>query len=50
VEENLKLEEAYSPLQPGEIVRLGAPPAPRMDAYLKSRLGKFKLQLEVGGS
>ncbi|PRW59174.1 calcium homeostasis endoplasmic reticulum isoform A [Chlorella sorokiniana] len=45
VEESLKTDKPYSPLSIFDIEQTGVPPAPKMDAYLKSRVAKFQAQL-----
>lgn len=43
--EKSKWSEAYAPIDPMEIDKAGLPPPPEKDAYLKSRIEKFLLEV-----
>jgi hypothetical protein len=43
--EKSKYAEAYAAIEPIEIDKAGLPPPPEKDAYLKSRLDKFMLEV-----
>jgi hypothetical protein len=40
-----KFSDAYAPIEPADIDKAGLPPPPEKDAYLKSRLDKFLLEV-----
>jgi hypothetical protein len=43
--EKSKYSEPYAAIEPAEIDRAGLPPPPEKDAYLKSRMEKFLLEV-----
>eukprot|EP00879_Flechtneria_rotunda_P010893 GHRR01011384.1.p1 GENE.GHRR01011384.1~~GHRR01011384.1.p1 ORF type:complete len:181 (-),score=40.21 GHRR01011384.1:909-1451(-) len=45
VRDKSKYSEPYAPIEPKEIDKAGLPPPPEKDAYLKSRLDKFMLEV-----
>ena len=47
VADNLKTEEAYHPLNRADVDAAGLPDLPQADAYLSSRLDRFRAELLV---
>lgn len=45
VRDKSKYSEPYAPMDPLEIDRAGLPPPPEKDAYLKTRVDKFLLEV-----
>lgn len=43
--EKSKYSEPYAAIEPAEIDRAGLPPPPEKDAYLKTRLDKFMVEV-----
>lgn len=45
VRDKSKYSEPYAPMDPLEIENAGLPPPPEKDAYLKSRINKFMMDV-----
>jgi hypothetical protein len=49
VRDKSKWSDAYTPIELRDIERAGLPPPPEKDAYLRSRLDKFVMEVSKKG-